>query len=43
MAVQRAKKRKKSKNPLVIDFDVQDAQDGLMDEHDLNDIVKAIS
>jgi len=43
MAVHRAKKRKKSKNPLVIDFDVQDAHDGLMDEHDLNDIVKAIS
>ena len=40
MGVQRPKKRKQSKDPMFIEFDAYDAQDGLMDEHDLNDIAK---
>ena len=39
--VQRPKKKKKKpSDPLFIEFDTYDAQDGLMDEHDLNDIAK---
>lgn len=41
LGVQRPKKRKRSKDPMFIDFDAYDAQDGLMDEHNLNDIAKA--
>lgn len=39
-AVQRPKKKKKSNDRLFIEFDAYDAQDGVMDEHDLNDIAK---
>lgn len=38
--VQRPKKKKKQTDRLFIEFDAYDAQDGLMDEHDLNDIAK---
>lgn len=39
--VQRPKKKKKKpSDPMFIEFDTYDAQDGLMDEHDLNDIAK---
>lgn len=41
LGVQRPKKRKRSKDPMFIEFDAYDAQDGLMDEHNLNDIAKA--
>lgn len=41
LGVQRPKKRKRSKDPMFIEFDAYDAQDGLMDEHNLNDIAKS--
>ena len=42
LGVQRPKKRKRSKDPMFIEFDAYDAQDGLMDEHNLNDIAKML-